>query len=131
MEKPGEPDHPLLILHHDEHLAFPGYDVMVGNGGVAQHQKDEHNPWAAGNLEAKGETIPHGRRDEFRMGLYKRHEKLFFVVAIIWCAAPFSISCLCRSRIHLFKIFAYSQCLDQASFSPWSASLPTFLQGPR
>ncbi|KAL8922251.1 MAG: hypothetical protein Q9172_003642 [Xanthocarpia lactea] len=42
MEKP-EPAQvspaPLTILHHDEHLVFPGYDLMVGKGSRARDEE--------------------------------------------------------------------------------------------
>ncbi|KAL8841201.1 MAG: hypothetical protein Q9170_000990 [Blastenia crenularia] len=50
MEKPVDPEMPLTILHHDEHLVFPGYDVMIGKGCVGQVKKDERDQWALRNL---------------------------------------------------------------------------------
>lgn len=83
MEKPIDPEIPLMILHHDEHLTFPGYDVMVGRGCVGQ---DEREPWAVRDLEAKADRDAYGR-NPVKLSLYKKHEKLLFVAAIVWCAA--------------------------------------------
>lgn len=85
MEKPDGPQPPLTILHHDEHILFPGYDAMVGNRGSRRHGKDEPNLWTAGNLEARADLSSHGRHDLYG-SWYKRHRMQLVVATIIWFA---------------------------------------------
>ncbi|KAI4166626.1 MAG: hypothetical protein LQ343_007899, partial [Gyalolechia ehrenbergii] len=100
MEKPVDPGIQLTILHHDDHLIFPGYDAMIGKGCVGQDEEEERKPWAAGNLQLQADPDACGR-NVVRLGLYKKHEKLLFVVGTIWCAALILIPCL-RSTISPF-----------------------------
>ncbi|KAL9584501.1 MAG: hypothetical protein Q9212_002087 [Teloschistes hypoglaucus] len=105
MEKPDAPQLPLTILHHDEHILFPGYDAMVGNGGPGYHEKNGPSPWTAGNLKDRAELSNHGR-DGIHRSWYKRH-RMKLVVATILCdllrisnsshlarVSPYTKSCL-------------------------------------
>lgn len=85
MEKPAEPDVPLAILHHEEHLIFPGYDAMVGEGYAGPDEEDGRKPWVNGKLDNEPISDARGRSVE-KAGLYKKHEKLLFAVGTIWCA---------------------------------------------
>ncbi|KAL8631936.1 hypothetical protein Q9189_002312 [Teloschistes chrysophthalmus] len=83
MEKPDAPQLPLTILHHDEHILFPGYDAMVGNGGSGYHEKNGPSTWTAGNFEDRADLSDHGR-DGIHRSWYKRH-RMQLVVATIIC----------------------------------------------
>lgn len=99
MEKPGDPEIPLAILHHDERLIFPGYDIMVGKECEGQDDEAQCKAWAIGSIEVDADPAGHGR-NSVTDGFYGRRRQLV-VAAIIWCAACLLTSCL-RSVIRLF-----------------------------
>lgn len=82
MEARGAPKIPLKILHHDEHLVFPGYDLMVGESYGGQDEENERKPWAVGNVESKEPSHGHGL-NSIRKSLYKRHRMRILTAALI------------------------------------------------
>ncbi|KAL9014093.1 MAG: hypothetical protein Q9173_001243 [Seirophora scorigena] len=52
MEKAIDPEIPLTILHHDEHLVFPGYNVMVGQSRAAQDEELKRTSGVVGKPRA-------------------------------------------------------------------------------
>ncbi len=64
MEKP-EPAQvspaPLTILHHDEHLVFPGYDLMVGKGDRARDEESGMTSCTARNDGDEAELPAEGQ----------------------------------------------------------------------
>lgn len=104
MEIRRDPEIPLQILHHEEHLAFPGYNAMVGERCMGQDEEDERKPWAVANVEAKEHSDGHGR-DSVRMALYRRHRVQLLIAAIIWCAVPFLTPFL-HATIDYFSLYS-------------------------
>lgn len=82
MEKPVEPDIPLAILHHEEHLMFPGYDAMIGEGYGGQDEEVGRKLWAAENLRREPKPDACGG-SVVESSLYKKREKMLFVVVAI------------------------------------------------
>ncbi|KAI4200898.1 MAG: hypothetical protein LQ350_003584 [Teloschistes chrysophthalmus] len=82
MEKPDAPQLPLTILHHDEHILFPGYDAMVGNGGSGYHEKNGPSTWTAGNFEDRADLSDHGRD-----GIHRSCILLAFVGLVAYISA--------------------------------------------
>lgn len=88
---------PLTILHHDEHLVFPGYDLMVGNGCTGQDEEPGKNPGTARDHGGEAE-FPLEGQSSVDVVWYKKHKRKLVVAAIIWFAA-FSLTSLLLHRI--------------------------------
>ncbi|KAL8818062.1 MAG: hypothetical protein Q9223_003230 [Gallowayella weberi] len=89
MEKPvsGLDEPPALtILRHDEHLVFPGYDVMVGKVWKGQDEEAGCNSCTAQNYEGEGDPAAEGQNSA-RLSWYQKHKRKLIVAAIIWYAA--------------------------------------------
>lgn len=84
MEKAIDPEIPLTILHHDEHLVFPGYNVMVGQSRAAQDEEHKRTSGKPGAFVA-----PAGGRNRCRPGMSIGNRKLLVIAVIIWCAVFF------------------------------------------
>lgn len=83
----------LTILHHDEHLFFPGYDVMVGKG--RKSQDEEGGPKFSTGPNTGGETDLSVRgHSSTSVSWYKKHKRKLIVAAIIWFAVFSLISSL-------------------------------------
>lgn len=103
MGQSGDHGIPPTILHYDEHLVFPGYDVMVGKGCVGRNEKDGREPWAVGNPEVEADSAGHGRSST-KTRLYKGRRKHLVVPAIIWWAASSSIPSLPFANIPFYRV---------------------------
>ena len=88
MEKP-EPAQvspaPLTILHHDEHLVFPGYDLMVGKGDKARDEESGMTSCTARNDGDEAE-LPAKGQSSVDVIWYKKHKRKLVIAAIIWFA---------------------------------------------
>ncbi|KAI4276473.1 MAG: hypothetical protein L6R38_005663 [Xanthoria sp. 2 TBL-2021] len=73
---------PLTILHHDEHLVFPGYDLMVGNGGTGQDEERGKNPGTARDHGGEAE-FPLEGQSSVDVVWYKKHKRKLIVAATI------------------------------------------------
>ncbi|KAL8702332.1 MAG: hypothetical protein Q9224_000034 [Gallowayella concinna] len=87
MEKPVPAEDqppPLTILHHDEHLVFPGYDVMVGKGWKGQDEEaGRDHSWTA-QIDDVDEVDPAAEgQSSARVRWYQKHKRKLVVAAII------------------------------------------------
>ena len=82
---------PLTISHHDERLAFPGYDVTAGKGYLGQEEEHGKNPYTARDHVDEAE-LPNEGQSRGDVVWYKKHKRKLVVAAIIWFAAFFLIS---------------------------------------
>ncbi|KAL8809393.1 MAG: hypothetical protein Q9200_003460 [Gallowayella weberi] len=116
MEKPvsGLDEPPALtILRHDEHLVFPGYDVMVGKVWKGQDEEAGCNSCTAQNYEGEGDPAAEGQNSA-RLSWYQKHKRKLIVAAIIWYAVFFFVICRVSFAYHLHhphprltKIFSF------------------------
>lgn len=77
---------PLPILHHDEHLVFPGYDLMVGIGSPRQDGEPGKGACTARHHLGEAE-LPLQGQSRVHLVWYKKHKRKLVVAAIIWFAA--------------------------------------------
>lgn len=77
---------PLTILHHDEHLMFPGYDFMVGKGSRARDEESGMTSSTARNDGDEAE-LPAEGQSSVDVIWYKKHKRKLVIAAIIWFAA--------------------------------------------
>lgn len=77
---------PLPILHHDEHLVFPGYDLMVGIGCTRQDEEPSKGACTARDHLGEAE-LPLQGQSRVELVWYKKHKRKLVVAAIIWFAS--------------------------------------------
>lgn len=81
-----DPEIPLTILHHDECLVFPGYNVMVGKSCGGQYEEHKRTSGLARKIGALVPAAGHGR-DRSPSRASDRNERVLVIVVIVWCVA--------------------------------------------
>lgn len=82
MQHVVDPEIPLTILHHDEHLVFPGYNVMVGQSCIPRDGEHKGTSWAIRKPTTNVAAVCNERIRCISTG----HKKLLIIAAIIWYA---------------------------------------------
>ncbi|KAL8728389.1 MAG: hypothetical protein Q9166_005433 [cf. Caloplaca sp. 2 TL-2023] len=107
---------PLTILHHDEHLMFPGYDVMVGEGCIRQDEEEGRMPWTARNDE--GEAVPPAQgQSSVGVNWYKKHKRKLVVAAIICYQLETQGSTVCGGGESLQGNLNHARLLQAGAFA--------------